>query len=500
MVIKKRVALIILDGFGIRKESIGNAVKKAKMPYYRSLVKKYPNSISNASGPAVGLPKGTIGNSEVGHLTLGSGRLIKQDLVRINDSIKDKSFYKNKVLLNAAKHVKRHSSALHLMGLLSDGGVHSHIDHLFALLEFAKIQGLKRVFIHGFLDGRDVPPKSAGKYVKKLFDKMNKLEIGELATIQGRYFAMDRDNRWDRAEKGYTCVVNGIGHQRHDALQAIKDSYKIGVTDEFFIPTVLHTEATIEPHDSVIFFNFRSDRARQLTRAFVEGRFDKFHRPKLKKVHFYTLTRYSKSVRRPVAFKPEKIKNTLGEVLSKNKIKQLRLAETEKYAHITYFFNGGKSDPYKNEHRMLVNSPKVATYDLKPEMSLAQVEKKFLENISKYDVFIVNFANPDMVGHSGKMIPTVKSLEYVDLSLSKIVPKLLTKNYDVIITADHGNAEELIGVHQTSHTTNPVPLLLITNNKIKLKKKVCGASDVAPTILTILNIKIPKQMSGESLV
>ncbi|MBR9690250.1 2,3-bisphosphoglycerate-independent phosphoglycerate mutase [Candidatus Woesearchaeota archaeon] len=500
MGVKKRVALIILDGMGFKKSSAGNAVLKAKMPFYRELLKKYPHTLLDTSGEAVGLPKGTIGNSEVGHLTLGSGRVIEQDLVRINNSIKDTSFFKNETLIRATLHVKRHSSALHLMGLLSDGGVHSHIGHLIALLEFAKKQGIKRVYVHAFLDGRDVPPKSAGKYIKIIQDKMDDIGVGELATMIGRYYAMDRDNRWSREKKGYNCVVNGIGKKYNDAFEALHDNYTKGITDEFLEPTILHTDSIIEPNDSVIFFNFRSDRARQLSRAFVEGRFDKFKRPKLHKVHFYTLTRYSRSIRRPVAFPPGDIKNTLGEVLAKNKLKQFRLAETEKYAHVTYFFNGGKSKPNRREKRKLINSPKVATYNLKPEMSLSIVEKYFLKAIGKADVFIVNFANPDMVGHTGMMEPTVSALQRVDEALSKVVPKLLKKNYDVLLTADHGNAEELTGEHQTSHTNNPVRLIFISDDVKKLRKGKAGLSDVSPTILDILCLPKPKEMTGDSLI
>jgi 2,3-bisphosphoglycerate-independent phosphoglycerate mutase len=485
----KRVLLLILDGWGESHKKEGNAIKLAKTPVLDKLKKNWSTTTLEASGPAVGLPKGYIGNSEVGHLTIGAGRIIESDLVRINKSIKNKSFFKNKELLSAFRSAKKNVETVHLMGLLSDAGVHSHINHLFALLEMAKKVGVKQVYIHAFLDGRDTPPKSAKKYIKLLQNKMNSLGIGHLATMMGRYYAMDRDNRWKREHKAYDCMVNCNGRKRSDPLNALDEFYSNGETDEFIKPTVLLDKCVVDKNDTVVFFNFRSDRARELTRAFVLGKFSGFKRKKITGLKFVSLTQYDSLVKVPVAFKPKIPQNTLGEIIAKNGLTQLRLAETEKWAHVTYFFNGLCECIFPKEKRIHIQSRKVSKYDKTPEMKVKEITKTLLKNKNKYDFYVVNFANGDMVGHTGNLIATKKAVKAVDSSIGRIV-----KEFDgtIFITSDHGNCENMGYKSSTCHTTNKVPFM--TNKKNKLKKG--GLSNVAPTILKELEIKKSKEMKG----
>src|SRR3989344_4748904 len=451
----QKVMLLILDGWGHRKEKKGNAVGQAKTPALNSLIKKHPHTLLQASGKAVGLPKGFIGNSEVGHLTLGAGRVLDTDLMRVDKAIKNKSFFKNKALLEAIHHSKKNKTKLHLMGLLSDAGVHSHINHLFALLELAKHHGLKEVYVHAFLDGRDTPPKSAEKYIKQLQQKMKELEIGQLATMMGRFYAMDRDNRWKREHKAYECMVDCIGRKGiTDPIKALKHAYTKGETDEFVKPTILTNKCVVEEHDSVIFFNFRSDRARELTRAFVWGKFKEFQRKKIIDLKFVSLIQYDSLVKIPVAFPPILLKKTLGEVVSERGISQLRLAETEKWAHVTYFFNGLCECVFPHEKRIHIQSVKrVNTYDKIPEMKSEMITDTLLQNINEHNFFVLNFANADMVGHTGNLKATIKAVQAIDQQIGRIVQQFPGI---IFITADHGNSEEMEGEHQTSHTTNAV--------------------------------------------
>ena len=490
-----KLLLLVLDGCGIRKSKAGNALKLAKTPFLDQL-NKYPHSLLQASGPAVGLPPGVMGNSEVGHMTLGAGRIIDSDLVRINKSIKDGSFFHNKALVAAFDHAKENNEKLHFMGLLSDAGVHSHINHLFALLELAKKKNIKEVYIHVFLDGRDTPPKSAVKYIRQLQSKMKELGVGTLATMMGRYYAMDRDNRWNREHKAYDCMVNCKGRKRSDPIKAIQEFYAQGETDEFIKPTIFTNKCVVDERDSVIFFNFRSDRARELTRAFVWGEFNHFKRKKIIDLHFVTLTQYDSLVKVPVAFPPTFPTETLGEIIAKAGLTQLRIAETEKWAHVTYFFNGLCECIFPKENRIHIPSRKVTTYDKTPEMKVTQITDTLLDNCNKYDFFVVNFANGDMVGHTGNKISTIKAIEAMDIQIGRIVDEFPGI---ILITADHGNCEEMTGDCQTSHTTNQVPLVIIGLGK-KTKLYNGGLADVAPTILSILNIKKPKEMMGKNLL
>ncbi len=489
--------LIVLDGWGIREEKIGNAIKKAKTPFFNSLLRKYPNTKLKASGEAVGLPKGYIGNSEVGHLHLGAGRLIEQDLVRVNKAIKDSSFFKNKILKTILKKTKEDKTQLHLMGLLSDAGVHSHINHLFALLKAAKKEGLSDVYVHCFLDGRDVQPKSAKKYIEKLEKKLKQVGIGKIGTIIGRYYAMDRDNRWTREKKAYDAIVGMKGKMFDSALEALEHSYLIGETDEFVTPKIIKGYRPVMAKDSIIFFNFRSDRAREITKAFVKRKFSFFKRDYVPHLNFVCMTQYDPRINVPVMFEPLEIKDTLGEVISKNNLKQLRVAETEKFAHVTFFFNGLSGRIFDNEDRIIIPSPKVKTYDLTPEMSAKKIMYTVLDETKKvkYDFILINFANPDMVGHTGDIKATIKGVETVDQCLKTIITK--RKNWDFVITADHGTAEEMIGKYKTSHTLNQVPFILIKQKKTELKQG--SIYNVAPTILQLLNLKTPNQMA-DSLI
>ncbi len=506
--ISKPLILVILDGWGINPEIEGNAVANADTPVMDYLVGKYPHSTLEASGEAVGLPLGQMGNSEVGHLNLGSGRVVYQDITRIDKSITDGDFFSNKVLTGAVEHALTNGSSLHLMGLLSDGGVHSHIEHLFALLEMAKHAGLEKVFVHAFLDGRDVPPRCAGEYITRTEDMMRTLGTGKIATIGGRYYGMDRDNRWERVQLAYDAMVPGKGVTSPDAGGAVRAAYERGENDEFVKPTVIlkgnHPTATIQDNDSVIFFNFRPDRARELTRALTMQDFSGFERQKESNIHFVCMTQYDETFDLPIAFPTAHIDNTLAEYLSKNKKNQLHIAETEKYAHVTFFFNGGVEKPFKGEDRILIHSPDVATYDLKPDMSAYEVTDAVVENIvsGDYDVIILNFANPDMVGHTGVMDAAVKAVEAVDECLGRVVRAVVDAGGVAIITADHGNCEQMIYYEDksphTTHTTNRVPLVFVSGMDVDLRDGIFA--DIAPTMLELLHLDVPPQMTGQSLL
>lgn len=510
--VKKPLALIVLDGWGLSKEVNGNAIAQANTPNIKKYLANYPNTTLACSGETVGLPEGQMGNSEVGHLNIGAGRVVYQDLTRITKSIKDGDFFENPEFLKAVQNVKEKNSALHLMGLLSDGGVHSHIRHLFALLKLAADQGLKKVFYHAILDGRDVPPSSAKAYMRALQAKMTELGVGQVATVSGRYYAMDRDRRWERIEPAYRAMVYAEGQQANSALEAIDVAYERGETDEFVKPTIVTDDnkqplAKVAEGDSLIFINFRPDRARQITRAFVDEDFTGFDRGSARpKVHFVCMTVYDKTIEVPVAFPPKRLENTLGEWLSKQGLKQLRLAETEKYAHVTFFFNGGVEQPNPNEERVLIPSPKVATYDLKPEMSAFEVTDAFIDNLNKgiFDVIITNFANPDMVGHTGDLEATKIAIETVDQCIGKVITAMLEKGGTVLVTADHGNAEKMKdekGGPFTAHTTDPVPFVLVGEQYKGAKLRDDGSlQDIAPTMLDILGLAKPSEMTGESLL
>ena len=507
---KKLTMLMILDGFGENPNNEGNAVNLAKKPNIDKLRKICPVSHIDASGAAVGLPDGQMGNSEVGHTNIGAGRIVYQKLTKITKSIEDGDFFSIPEFTEAIENVKKNNSKLHIMGLLSDGGVHSHQRHLYGLLELAKRKGLdNNVFIHAFMDGRDTLPASGEGYIQELQEKMKEKGVGKIATLSGRYYAMDRDKRWDRVEKAYNALVKGEGVLAKDPIQAIEESYQQEIFDEFVVPTVITDAndqplAKIESGDSVIFFNFRPDRARQLTRAIVDDKFDGFKTDKLD-IDFVCMTEYDDTMPNvKIAFKPEQLTNTFGEVVSNLGKKQLRIAETEKYAHVTFFFNGGREEPYPGEDRILVNSPKVATYDLQPEMSAYEVTEKVLEaiNSEKYDTIILNFANTDMVGHTGNIDAAIKAVEAVDKCVGEIVEAVQKQNGVLLITADHGNAEQMIdyqtGEPLTSHTTNLVPLILVGMENVELKDgRLC---DLTPTMLDIMEEQKPKEMTGESLL
>ncbi len=504
------LVLIIMDGFGLRKAKEGNAILEAKKPNLDRLFKEYPLTSLKCSGEAVGLPQGLMGNSEVGHLNIGAGRVVYQDLTRISKSIRERDFFKNKVLLNAIKNVKKKKSSLHLMGLLSDGGVHSDITHLYALLELAKRNKIEKVYIHALLDGRDTPPRSALTYMKQLEEKIKEIGSGEIITVMGRYYAMDRDKRWDRVEKAYDAMTLGEGFKSSTAAQAVEDAYKRDENDEFVKPTVVEKNgkpiAIMQDGDSVIFYNFRSDRTREITHAIVDRDFTGFKRKKKVKVHFVCMTEYDVTIDAPVAFPQEKLANIFGEVISRAGLKQLRIAETEKYAHVTFFFNGGVEKPFPNEDRILIHSPKVATYDLKPEMSAYEVTNKIVKEIesNKYDVIILNYANCDMVGHTGIMKAAIAAVEAVDTCVGRVVEAVLKKNGKILITADHGNAEEMIDEKThgvvTAHSTFPVPFCFVSNDEKDAKLKQGILADIAPTMLKLLNIKKPKEMTGNSVI
>ncbi|MDD4316072.1 MAG: 2,3-bisphosphoglycerate-independent phosphoglycerate mutase [Clostridia bacterium] len=507
---KKINALIIMDGFGVSGSVYGNAIKKAATPNLDKLFSEYPNTVIGASGMDVGLPDGQMGNSEVGHLNMGAGRIVYQELTRITKSIKDGDFFDKAELLSAVKRAKDNNKKLHVYGLLSDGGVHSHIEHLFALIKMAKSQGLNDIYIHCFLDGRDVPPKSGADFIKQLKAFIATQQFGSIATVMGRYYAMDRDNRWERVQKAYDALTMGEGVDCDDAEAAVRSSYTLDVTDEFVLPSVVKRNgipvARIEEGDSIIFFNFRPDRAREITRAFIEREFKGFDRKSGYIAPYYVgMTQYDASFTDIItAFKPQSLKNTLGEVLAANALKQLRIAETEKYAHVTFFFNGGVEVPNKGEDRVLIPSPKVATYDMKPTMSALETAEKAAELVrsGKYDVMVLNFANCDMVGHTGVFDAAVEAVETVDKSVGIVLAAVLEQRGNAIITADHGNADKMYeedGSPFTAHSTNPVPFIVVTDKPYSLRQGGVLA-DVAPTLLQLMGIEQPEEMTGKSII
>ena len=508
---KKPTVLMILDGYGLNDRVEGNAIKQANTPVMDKLMAEYPYVKGLASGMAVGLPEGQMGNSEVGHLNMGAGRIVYQELTRITKEIQDGDFFKNEALLPAVKNAKENGSALHLFGLLSDGGVHSHITHLFGLLELAKKEGLEKVYVHCFLDGRDTPPQSGKGYVQELTDKLAELGVGKIATVMGRYYAMDRDNRWDRVERAYNAITKGLGVSAESGVAAVQNSYNNGKNDEFVEPAVVMENgkpvATVQDGDSVIFFNFRPDRAREITRAFCCDDFDGFAREKRIQTTYVCFTDYDETIpNKEVAFHKVAITNTFGEFLAAHGLKQARIAETEKYAHVTFFFNGGVEEPNEGEDRILVKSPKVATYDLKPEMSAPEVCEKLVGAIKsqKYDVIIINFANPDMVGHTGVQKAAIQAIEVVDGCVGKAVDAIKEVNGQLFICADHGNAEQLIdyetGAPFTAHTTNPVPFILVNADPSYTLREGGCLADIAPTLIELMGMEQPKEMTGKSLL
>lgn len=505
----KLVALIVLDGWGLGDKYEGNAISAANIPNYKNMEENFPYTTLEASGLAVGLPQGQMGNSEVGHLNIGAGRIIYQELTRISKSIENEEFFKKKEFMNAIENTKVNSSKLHIMGLLSDGGVHSHNKHLYALLKLAKENKVGEVYIHCFLDGRDVAPTSAKGYIEELEEKISEIGIGKIATISGRYFAMDRDKRWDRVQKAYDAMILGQGFEGRTAVELINRAYVEGQTDEFVEPSVVIKNgspiATVGSKDSIIFYNFRPDRAREITRAIVDEDFDDFKRAKKADVVYICMTQYDKTIKNvEIAFKQQNYSNTLGEYISNKGLKQLRIAETEKYAHITFFFNGGVEAPNSNEDRVLIPSPKVDTYDEKPEMSALEVKTEVIKHIrdSNYNLIVLNFANPDMVGHTGDIKATIKAIETVDTCLGEVIREILNKNGSAIVTADHGNAEQMLDMETggkiTAHTSNRVPCIIVGEGNIKLREGILA--DIAPTLLEMLEVDIPKEMTGTSLI
>lgn len=504
---RKPVALIILDGFGYLPTDRGNAVKHANTPVFDSIFQNYSHTLIGASGEDVGLPDGQMGNSEVGHLNIGAGRIVYQELTRITKEIREGSLFTNPALLEAMENAKKEGRALHLMGLLSDGGVHSHNSHIEGLLLMAKQQGVKDVYVHAFMDGRDTPPQSGKDYIVQLENFMKTHGIGKILTVSGRYYAMDRDKRWDRVKLAYDAIVKADAPKADSALSCIEASYNENVTDEFVLPTVIGEGlTTLSAHDSVIFFNFRPDRARELTRAIVDRDFDGFEREYFETT-YVTMTQYDKTMPNViVAYTPQTLDNTLGEYIASKGKTQLRIAETEKYAHVTFFFNGGREEAYTNEERILVPSPKVATYDLKPEMSAYEVTDRLINDLetNPKDLIVLNFANPDMVGHTGVFEAAVKAVETVDICLGKVLDKIKSLGGVAFITADHGNAEQMfddLGGPFTAHTTNKVPFVMVddVNKNIKLRDggRLC---DFAPTILEVMGLEKPEQMTGISLL
>lgn len=506
------VMLAILDGWGIAEDNEGNAISLAGKPFYNQLMQKYPHCILRSSGEAVGLPDGQMGNSEVGHLNIGAGRVVYQEYTRISKAIKDGEIAENVVLTRAMDEAAKEEKALHLLGLLSDGGVHSHIEHLFALMELAKNRGVRKLFVHTILDGRDVPPANAEIYLEALEKKLNSLGLGKIATVAGRYYTMDRDKRWERVEKGYRAMVAGEGLKACCAKEALAKAYELKVTDEFVEPTVIvdgqgEPVGRIRQGDVVIMYNFRADRARQISYAFTEEDFAGFERPGgYPAVHYVCLTQYDAGIKAPVAFPPQNLENTLGEVISKCGLRQLRIAETEKYAHVTFFFNGGIEQAYPGEERILVPSPKVATYNLQPEMSACEVTEQVVAKIQEnsYDLIVLNYANPDMVGHTGQLPACIKAIETVDTCLSRVIETVLAQGGCVLVTADHGNAEQMINLENrepfTAHTANIVPCILVGNGTEQMRLRDGSLQDIAPTILDLLGLPQPVEMTGESLI
>ena len=505
---KKLTMLMILDGFGENENEKGNAVKLANTPNIDKLMKTCPTTDIYTSGLNVGLPDGQMGNSEVGHTNIGAGRIVYQELTRITKSIEDGDFFSIPEFVEAIENCKKNNSKLHIMGLLSDGGVHSHIRHLFALLELAKRRDFEDVYVHCFLDGRDTPPASAENYIMQLEEKIKEKGVGKIASISGRFYSMDRDKRWQRIQKTYDALVKGVGEKSSSAIAAIESSYQKEIFDEFVVPTVITNGespiATIENNDSVIFFNFRPDRAREITRTLVDKEFNEFETKKMN-IYFVCMTPYDETMPNvKVAFKKERLENTFGEYISNLGYTQLRIAETEKYAHVTFFFNGGEEKQYKGEDRILVPSPKVETYDLKPEMSAIEVTDKVVEAIEseKYNNIILNFANPDMVGHTGNLEAAIKAIETIDECVGRVINAIDKVNGTLLITADHGNSEQMIdyktGEPHTAHTTNPVPLILYGMENVTLNSG--KLADLAPTMLDIMGLPKPQEMTGESIL
>ena len=509
----KTTVLMILDGFGINERTDGNAVKLADTPVLDSIMNEYPCVKGYASGLDVGLPEGQMGNSEVGHLNIGAGRIVYQEFTRITKSINDGDFFDNEELLKAVENCKSRDSALHIFGLVSDGGVHSHISHLYAVLKLAKENDIKKVFVHAFMVGRDTPPDSGKTYISNLEEKMRELDTGRIASISGRYYAMDRDNRWDRVQKAYDVITQGAGNTALSPDECMAKSYEAGITDEFVVPcAIVDSEgkrtAVVNDGDSVIFFNFRPDRAREITRAFCDDEFKGFERSKRpENIVFVCFTEYDRTIpNKLVAFKQQTLDNTLGEYISSLGKKQLRIAETEKYAHVTFFFNGGIEQPYKGEERILIPSPKVATYDMKPEMSAYEVTDALVEaiNSQKYDLIIINYANSDMVGHTGVLNAAVKAVEAVDRCVGRVIDAVKETGSVMFICADHGNSDQMVdydtGMPFTAHTTNPVPFILVNyTDGIKLREGG-RLADIAPTLLDIMNIPVPEEMTGKTLL
>ena len=493
-----------MDGFGKNESTYGNAIAAAKKPNLDKIVSENPMTFIGASGLDVGLPDGQMGNSEVGHTNIGAGRVVYQELTRITKSIQDGDFFTNEALVGAMENCKKNSSALHLMGLMSDGGVHSHNTHLYGIMELAKRSGVDKVYIHCFMDGRDVPPTSGKDYLAELYKKCDEIGVGEIATIMGRYYAMDRDNRWERVVKAYKAMTEGEGVKFDCACKMMEESYANDVTDEFIVPAVSEKAVPVKDNDSIVFFNFRPDRAREITRAFVDPAFSGFEREQLKGLYYVCMTQYDATMPNVhVAFKPETLENTFGEYISDKGLKQLRIAETEKYAHVTFFFNGGVEKQYPGEDRILVKSPAVATYDLQPEMSAYEVTDKLLAAIDsdKYDAIILNYANCDMVGHTGVFDAAVKAVEAVDTCVGKIVDAVAAKGGVTLITADHGNADKMYeadGSPFTAHTTNPVPFIVVGYPcELREGGRLC---DIAPTMLKIMGLEQPKEMTGVSII
>lgn len=501
---KRPVLLCIMDGFGKNESTYGNAIAAAKKPNLDKIVSENPMTFIGASGLDVGLPDGQMGNSEVGHTNIGAGRVVYQELTRITKSIQDGDFFTNEALVGAMENCKKNSSALHLMGLMSDGGVHSHNTHLYGIMELAKRSGVDKVYIHCFMDGRDVPPTSGKDYLAELYEKCDEIGVGEIATVMGRYYAMDRDNRWERVVKAYKAMTEGEGVKFDCACKMMEESYANDVTDEFIVPAVSEKAVPVKDNDSIVFFNFRPDRAREITRAFVDPAFSGFEREQLKGLYYVCMTQYDATMPNVyVAFKPESLENTFGEYISDKGLKQLRIAETEKYAHVTFFFNGGVEKQYPGEDRILVKSPAVATYDLQPEMSAYEVTDKLLAAIDsdKYDAIILNYANCDMVGHTGVFDAAVKAVEAVDTCVGKIVDAVAAKGGVTLITADHGNADKMYeadGSPFTAHTTNPVPFIVVGYPcELREGGRLC---DIAPTMLKIMGLEQPKEMTGVSII
>jgi len=490
----------------------GNAVTAADPRNYLHLQSQYPHTLLRCSGQDVGLPDGQMGNSEVGHLNIGSGRVVYQEITRISNAIHDSSFFANEEFLRAIENARKNNAAVHLMGLLSDGGVHSHLDHLYALLRLCKMKGIKKVYLHGYLDGRDVPPKSGLEYVRKIEAEMKLIGAGAIATLSGRFYGMDRDRRWDRVERTYNAMVLGEGYQTTDVMQTIARSYEEGITDEFVEPMVVIDKqgnpiGKVQDGDSLIFFNFRADRARQITRSFVDEDFAEFPRRAWPHIYYVCLTQYDVTLNAAVAFKPQNLDNTLGQVLAQHGLKQLRIAETEKYAHVTFFFNGGIEEPNEGEERILIPSPQVATYDLTPAMSAHEVTQRVIAELERdfYDVVIMNYANPDMVGHTGVFEAAVEAVKVVDECVGLVANKVLEKNGTVLITSDHGNCEMMVcpltGGPYTAHTTDLVPFIVVGNKYLGKSLQDEGAlKDIAPTMLDILGIPLPQEMTGRSLL